>query len=115
MCVSIPSHCMGADRSPHPSVQRSRPGGNIGRKHKGMRVKVSRAAPAFGREITEMGPANMTTNVPEQERVRREIDARFIRAGHAPENRACDHKHWRSASQDGRYCSCGTCMVDFGD
>lgn len=48
---------------------------------------------------------------PERER----IDQAFIRAGHRPEKRHCDHKHWRSVRQDGRYCSCGTAMVDFGD
>lgn len=46
---------------------------------------------------------------------RLEIDAKFIKAGHLPENTNCDHKHWRSVLLDGRYCNCGTCMVDFGD
>jgi hypothetical protein len=37
----------------------------------------------------------------------------FLRAGHRPEN-MCDHSHW-SLQNYGRVCSCGTCMVDFGD
>lgn len=43
------------------------------------------------------------------------IDELFIKAGHRPENRNCDHKQWRSVRKDGRYCSCGTCMFDPGD
>lgn len=42
-------------------------------------------------------------------------DRLFVRAGHRPENRSCDHQQWRSVRLDGRYCKCGTCMVDFGD
>ena len=47
----------------------------------------------------------------QKELVRREVDARFIRAGHEPEDPNCDHKDW-----SGRYClKCGTCMCDPGD
>lgn len=51
----------------------------------------------------------------QRELERQAIDRKFIRAGHRPENTSCDHKHWLSVYQDGRYCTCGTCMVDFGD
>ncbi len=42
---------------------------------------------------------------------RRVIDAKFVRAGHRPENTACDHAHYNSR-RHGRYCTCGTCMWD---
>lgn len=51
----------------------------------------------------------------QKESKRDHIDQVFVRAGHRPENRSCDHKHWRGVSVDGRYCSCGTCMFDPGD
>ena len=41
-------------------------------------------------------------------------DEKFVRAGHESENRACNHAQW-SFQKHGRYCPCGTCMVDFGD
>ena len=46
---------------------------------------------------------------------RRAIDAKFVRAGHCPEDPNCSHKNYTFAKM-GRYClDCGTCMVDFGD
>ena len=43
------------------------------------------------------------------------IDRQFIRLGHRPEVRSCDHKQWQGMGKSGRYCACGTCMVDLGD
>jgi hypothetical protein len=43
-----------------------------------------------------------------------EIDRKFVRAGHRPENEDCNHKWW-NFQKDGRYCPYGTVMVDFGD
>ena len=42
------------------------------------------------------------------------MDAGFIRAGHRPENKNCDHLHW-VFDKHGRYCTCGTSMFDPGD
>jgi hypothetical protein len=47
---------------------------------------------------------------PEQEHT----EQAFLRAGHRPENRSCDHKHY-DFKKHGRYCTCGSIMVDFGD
>ena len=41
-------------------------------------------------------------------------DEKFVRAGHPPENTNCDHRNW-IFEKDGRYCPCGTVMIDFGD
>ena len=41
-------------------------------------------------------------------------DEKFIRAGHQPENTGCDHTLWKF-EKHGRYCPCGTVMIDFGD
>ena len=56
---------------------------------------------------------NDVTETPTEKR-RRAIDAQFVRAGHAPENTACDHRQYDSCKH-GRYCPCGTCMWDAGD
>lgn len=45
---------------------------------------------------------------------REEIDLKFQRAGHKPENRNCDHQQY-DFGKHGRYCPCGTVMADFGD
>lgn len=50
----------------------------------------------------------------EREMARGRIDRSFVAAGHHPEYRTCDHKHYRFYLH-GRYCTCGTCMVDPGD
>ena len=42
------------------------------------------------------------------------VDEKFVKAGHKPENTSCDHAQY-SFKEHGRYCPCGTCMVDFGD
>lgn len=42
------------------------------------------------------------------------IDQKFIKAGHKPENTSCDHAHYKF-KEHGRYCTCGTIIVDFGD
>ncbi len=49
-----------------------------------------------------------------EEAARQAIDAQFVRAGHKPENTACDHKQY-DPNVHGRYCPCGTCMWDLGD
>lgn len=47
---------------------------------------------------------------------KKEIDDRFVAAGHRPEDPNCDHANWKSMSQSGRYClDCDTCMTDPGD
>jgi hypothetical protein len=43
-----------------------------------------------------------------------ETEKKFRAAGHKPENKDCDHQHWKF-DVHGRYCTCGTVMVDFGD
>jgi len=52
--------------------------------------------------VNEKGPRRATT------------DEKFQCAGHKPENERCDHKHW-TFTTNGRYCTCGTYMVDYGD
>ena len=42
------------------------------------------------------------------------VDAKFIKAGHKPENTSCNHKHYNPQIH-GRHCTCGTCMYDPGD
>ena len=44
-------------------------------------------------------------------------DAAFIRAGHKPEDRSCDHAEWKKIKKHPpRHCpTCGTCMWDAGD
>lgn len=49
-----------------------------------------------------------------QEAARKKIDDAFVRAGHKPENTECDHRQY-DFEKHGRYCPCGTVMVDFGD
>ena len=41
-------------------------------------------------------------------------EEQFRRAGHAAENPNCDHTQW-DWNKHGRYCTCGTPMVDLGD
>ena len=43
-----------------------------------------------------------------------EAERSFVRAGHGPENPKCDHREYDYA-RHGRYCPCGTCMMDYGD
>lgn len=45
---------------------------------------------------------------------RAEYDRKFVRAGHKPGSKVCDHKHY-SFEKHGRYCMCGTIMCDPGD
>ncbi len=48
---------------------------------------------------------------------RREIDAKFVAAGHRPEDTTCDHSAWKALpSPRPRHCpKCSTCMWDAGD
>ena len=50
----------------------------------------------------------------ELEKKKKEAEEKFLRAGHKPEDRACDHSRW-NFTEHGRYCPCGTIMMDFGD
>lgn len=42
------------------------------------------------------------------------IDKKFVATGHTPEDTSCNHMHWEFAKH-GRYCTCGTVMMDPGD
>ena len=41
-------------------------------------------------------------------------DSKFVAAGHTTEDTGCNHLHW-NFDKHGRYCTCGTCICDFGD
>jgi hypothetical protein len=43
-----------------------------------------------------------------------EAEAKLRAAGHKPENTTCNHEHW-TFDKYGRYCTCGTIMLDLGD
>lgn len=49
-----------------------------------------------------------------QTTAQKNIDEKFCLAGHQPENPQCSHEQWDEKTH-GRYCPCGTIMVDFGD
>jgi len=55
-----------------------------------------------------------TAPTPDRPLTRAEYDQKFVKAGHEPGSKTCDHKHY-SFEKHGRYCTCGTIMCDFGD
>ncbi len=56
---------------------------------------------------------NSTLNSASAE-LQKTVDEKFVAAGHKPENTSCNHKQWKF-EKHGRYCPCGTIMIDFGD
>ncbi len=66
------------------------------------------------KEDVQKNPSESNEIPTSREAERRAIDAKFIAAGHAPENTACNHRHYDS-KKHGRHCTCGTVMWDAGD
>jgi hypothetical protein len=72
--------------------------------------ELDRKKKELGEQIVrqvEVGGAGATVTVVS-------IGDKFLRAGHQPESKTCNHSHYNFKTH-GRVCTCGTTMVDFGD